>query len=89
MRFDEITLPEPATVPPIVAPAGPPSTKIPSFMLPSGMVPMRSVPMKFPSIGTPVTTPCTEMPFCVLSEMTLAAPATVPPIVAEALPPRM
>ena len=53
---------------------------IPNTPLPTAAVPLLFVPMKLPPMVLPVELPI-SMPFWLLPEMTLRAPAGVPPIV--------
>ena len=78
-----MTLPAAAEVPPIVL--FEPVISTPLSVLPRGRVPEKSVPMILPATRLPaaVTVPTAKMsmPKPPLAEMTLPAPATVPPIV--------
>ena len=86
----EMTLRAPATVPPIVFEWAPPNTATPAELLARAAVPVVSVPMKLPvTTLSLVPTSAIRMPWPVLPEMTLAAPAAVPPTVFDLAPPRM
>ena len=74
--FPEMTLVDPAVVPPIVAPDE--KMAMPELELGMARVPARFVPMKFPSTRHDAST-AMPLPF---PEMTLFDPAVVPPIVA-------
>src|SRR5215207_2205897 len=76
----EIALRAPATVPPTMLPGV--SRRTPTSALPRSEVPFASVPMKLPSTLLKVALSVPEMktPFALLPEMTLRAPALVPPI---------
>ena len=75
----EMMLPAPAEVPPIVAPVTPPPISKP-LRFPSAVAPEISVPTKFPStVLSDVPLPERKTPSLVLPEMTLRAPAMLPP----------
>ncbi len=79
----EITLAEPAAVPPIVSDEAF-VMRMPSSVLPSATAPAASVPIRLPSTTSPVApAPVISMPRK-LPLMTLPAPAAVPPIVLPA-----
>ena len=73
-----MTFRAPAAEPPTWVPVAPLSTRIP-FPFGIEAVPARFVPMRLPWITVPFG--LTTIPLLVLPEMTLPAPATVPPIV--------
>jgi hypothetical protein len=85
--FAEMTLPAPGSVPPMTLSCAPMSITTPAE-LPMAAVLRASVPMKFPWTRTPVAVePTTNTPSSALAEMTLRAPAVVPPIVVPGAPP--
>ena len=75
--FPEMTLVDPATDPPIVAPDA--MTSTPLKLLGRAAVPAAVVPMSFPSTRHDAPT---RIPLALFPEMTLADPGVVPPIVA-------
>ncbi len=77
----EMTLPAPEAVPPIVTVASP-KISIPSPVLPRAWVPVMSVPIRLPWMTTPpASNKLAMMPVPPFPEITLPAPAAVPPIV--------
>src|SRR6516162_1283703 len=69
----------PATVPPIVL--FDPATSTPADALPTAPVPAALVPIRLPCTATADARLSIRIPQLVLPEMTLPAPATVPPMV--------
>ena len=84
----EITLPASAVVPPMVVFVAPLSISTPWSVFPRRFVPVTSVPMRLCWTTTPVVpAPVIKMPSSRLAEITLPAPAVVPPMVLFAAPP--